>query len=351
LPYRVVKYVQSEGQSAREQVASFTEKWEADEFAKSQSIHRKAQGLEGIRYEVEESTSVPKPLTLGAALKTISELIAEAIGLSGGRAELKQIYRVVKQAKPNSSEHSIRGVLTHAVEERKFVRHPDHTYSLGSKGPKQSKVTDITSSGVILEKKLFVPYTFSGPKAEARLETVVIQNYRQVLGNGTLYLPIKKLIGSRLKKITDGLLLDFNDFQRPRFWIVEAELSSHKLEHIQNQVMGFLRALEDEKTLRMLVKTVRDFIYDSKDANDVWMRTFFVPHWEGTGPTDYEFLDDLLHEKCGILIIIDHVTGDLEEIVRFLSKWGTVKVVEFKTFRADEEFLHTFSRPDFSQSD
>jgi hypothetical protein len=42
LPYRVVKYVQTQGESAREQVASFTEKWEADEFAKSQSIHRQS---------------------------------------------------------------------------------------------------------------------------------------------------------------------------------------------------------------------------------------------------------------------------------------------------------------------
>jgi len=70
--FKVVKYVRSEGQSGREEVASFEEKWEADEFAKSQSILRKSQGLEGVRYEVEE-TAKPKLLAVGLLPKTISE--------------------------------------------------------------------------------------------------------------------------------------------------------------------------------------------------------------------------------------------------------------------------------------
>ncbi len=72
LGFKVVKYVQSEGGSAREEVASFAEKWEADEFAKGQSIRRKSQGLEGVRYEVEE-TAKPKLLAVSPLPKTISE--------------------------------------------------------------------------------------------------------------------------------------------------------------------------------------------------------------------------------------------------------------------------------------
>lgn len=92
------------------------------------------------------------------------------------------------------------------------------------------KPVEVNSSGAISSEKTFLPYIFSGPKGEAELEQKIIENYRRVLGEGTLYLPIKKLIGSTNKKVTDGLLLDFNDPKKPRFWIVEVELSAHDLE-------------------------------------------------------------------------------------------------------------------------
>ena len=98
---------------------------------------------------------------------------------------------------------------------------------------------------------MFAPFTFEGSEGEDRFEKAVIENYRQALGNGTFYLPIKKLVGTELKKVTDGLLLDVNDPTNPSIWIVEMELSAHPLEsHVQKQLMGFLTALEEEKTKR-----------------------------------------------------------------------------------------------------
>jgi hypothetical protein len=71
--------------------------------------------------------------------KTISELIAEAIEMAGGRAGLEQIYSVVQNEKPKSYDHAIRGVLYQGVDDRKFIRNPDNTYSLGIKDPKVPK--------------------------------------------------------------------------------------------------------------------------------------------------------------------------------------------------------------------
>ncbi len=105
MAFKVVKVNVNEQGTSKETVTLFSERWEAEEFAKTRSLQ--TYPGDNVRYEIEESTSVPEPLTVGAALKTTSDLIAQAIGLSGGKADLKQIYQVVQKAKPNSSELSI----------------------------------------------------------------------------------------------------------------------------------------------------------------------------------------------------------------------------------------------------
>jgi hypothetical protein len=59
--------------------------------------------------------------------------------MAGGRAGLEQIYSVVQKEKPKSYEHAIRGVLNQGVDDGKFIRNPDNTYSLGIKDPKVPK--------------------------------------------------------------------------------------------------------------------------------------------------------------------------------------------------------------------
>ncbi len=353
--FKVIKYTKTLDGESREEVTSFVEREQAEEFAKAQNARQEGQEVQA-GYKFEESSAPAKPTVYfipaakSVSVKvrtTIRDLIIQAIGENNGRAFLSQIYPVVKKVRPKTIDQAVRGQLYRDRDKDLFVQNSDGSYSLGVKAPVEAKAPSISTSGAIIAGKLFRPYIFSGPKGEAQLENAVIQNYRQVFGEGTLYLPIKKLIGSKLRKVTDGLLLDFNDKNHPSFWIVEAELSTHDLEsHIQTQMMGFLRALEDEKTLRMLLKTVREFLLFSKKVTDAWASVYYHHPgklWKRGEQTEYEYLDNLLHEQCGILIIIDEVTPDLEDIVRFLSKWGTVKVVEFKTFNADGEFVHYFS--------
>ena len=82
-------------------------------------------------------------------------------------------------------------------------------------------VTSSVENEAVLGGKMFAPFTFEGSEGEDRFEKAVIENYRQALGNGTFYLPIKKPVGTELKKVTDGLLLDVNDPTNPSTWIVE----------------------------------------------------------------------------------------------------------------------------------
>jgi hypothetical protein len=362
--FKVVRVDQSEEGTSRETVTVFPERWEAEEFAKNRSLRPHPGGK--VWYEIEETRAEEK-----LALTTISELIATAIMMAGGRAKLPQIYPVVKRVRPEVSDQSIRGDLHHGMDADKFRRNTDGTYSLGSSlkreilnrpakfsgvhyfgksGPFQG-VVSVPSEGVIFGTDLLEPYA---PKEEDELEKAFIQNYKKVLGQGTQYLPIKKLVGSRIKKVTDGLLIHLNDRSKPSFWIVEVELSSHNLErHVQTQFVGFLRALEYEKTLRVLIESVHRSITQRDDKE--WYDRFFMPAYienEFPGvPESYKFVDSLLHGNCGVLIVIDRVTPELQEIVEFLSSKRPVRVIEFRTFKKDGELVYTFSQPDLTQSE
>ena len=361
--FRVVKVTQGES-TTREAVTVFAERWEAEEFAKARTVQLPPGG--NVRYEIEATQAEEK-----LAPTTISELIATGIMMAGGRAKLPQIYPVVKKVRPEVSDQSIRGDLYHGMDADKFRRNTDGTYSLGSKLKREilnrpvrfsgvqsfhmsapfQGVVSVPSEGVILGNDLLEPYA---PKEEDELEKAFIQNYKKVLGQGTQYLPIKKLVGSRIKKVTDGLLINLNDRSKPSFWIIEVELSSHDLErHVQTQIVGFLRALEDEKTLRVLIESVHRSITRRDDKE--WYDRFFMPAYienEFPGvPESYKFVDSLLHGNCGVLIVIDRVTLELKEIVEFLSSKRPVRVVEFKTFKKDRELIYTFSQPDLTQSE
>lgn len=348
MPYWVVKLTQTAQGTTREIVTGFLERWEAEEFAKSFSERHKAEPGALVRYEIEESTSRPEPqtITVGTALKTVSGLISEAIGLSGGKAELKQIYEVVQKEKPKTSEPAIRGVLCTGVKKKKFVRNADKTYSLGvGEAPrKTSPAGPSFTSGAISDGKVFYPFGLD----EKDLEKLVIENASHIFGAGSLFITKKKLVGSHIKKVTDGLLLDLNE--KPRFWIVEVELGKHDPEdHVQKQVLGFLRALKDEKSLRSLAKVVYDYVRKSHPDLGKWYHSYFVPGFTDAGANEYEFVEDILHGECGVIIVIDYVTPELREVVSDLSLGRMVRVIEFKTFWREGQQIHMFLHHDSGQ--
>lgn len=352
--FRVVRVTQGES-TTREAVTLFPERWEADEFVKTRSSQLSPGG--NVHYEIEDTQTgktLPPP-------KTILDLIQDALLVLRDRAELNQIYRGVQKARPNTSEDSIRGVLNHAVDDGKLIRHEDHTYSLPTDKFKVYKgvsisftaklpfegVVSVPSEGMILGNELLLPLK----QKEEDLEAEFVQNYKRVLGQGTHYLPVKTLVGGQIKKVTDGLLIDLNDQNHPSFWIVEVELSSHSMErHIQTQVVGFLQALRDEKTLGALVNTIHPKLVHTNDED--WSQQFFIPAYvRHEFPESFKFLYSLLHRKCGLLIVIDRMTPKLRDIAHFFSDKRPVKVIEFKTFKRGGELIHTFSQPDLSQRD
>ncbi len=280
-------------------------------------------------------------------------MIGYAINISGGQAELKEIYEAVKRIRPNTPHASIRSDLYRGIDEGLFRRNSNGTYSQGSGMPSGVPLQGWQTSGVILDGKLLAPFK----STERSLEDAFIQNYRLVFGSDSLYIPIKKLIGQKLRKVTDGLMLDKDEKGLRRFWIVELELATHSLEsHVQVQVLGFLRALKDEKSMRLLVRLVNEYVRltDSSDEDEGWADSFLEGPQKKVYPQrldPYEYIDTVLHENCGVIIVIDKVQPELEEIISSLSETRPVRVVEFSAFKGDGKQIYTFSHVNAKQPD
>lgn len=102
---------------------------------------------------------------------------------------------------------------------------------------------------------VFTLHTYRG---EDELEKFIVQNSLHVFGRRPVCFDVKHRVESKVKaKITDGLLLDLNGPDEPRFWIVEVELSKHDpYKDVEPQVHGFLRALKGEGTLSVIANTL-----------------------------------------------------------------------------------------------
>lgn len=171
---------------------------------------------------------------------------------------------------------------------------------------------------------------------EKELEDMVRDNWRFIFGSDSFYFPIKQKLESKAKvRVTDGLLLDLAS---RRFWIVELELSKHDVyREVEPQIRGFIRALGSEETL----SKIRNIIYDGITGDVEKMR--HVRAIIGPDLDLHYFIDKLLHEKCGIVIVIDDKTPQLEELVEDFSSSHEVRVIEFRTYARGKERVHSFT--------
>src|SRR6266566_5190092 len=243
----------------------------------------------------------------------VATLLVGLSNLSAGRAELPEIYSIVRRIRPKTPNASIRSDLYRGIDKGLFRRFSDGSYGRGETVPLDFQPSSVTTNGLILEQKLLERYT----PTEKELEEAFTQNYRLVFDETALYIPIKKMMGQTLKKVTDGLMLDLDEKGRGRFWIVEFELSSHDLESpVQAQVLGF-----DGQQKKMYPRPLEP----------------------------YQYLDSIFHGKSGVMIVIDEVTAELREVVASLAKLRPVRLVEFKAFRGNGKKAYTFSHADIGR--
>lgn len=177
-------------------------------------------------------------------------------------------------------------------------------------------------------------YTLKQYKDEKELEKLVVSSTAQIFGSNSIYFDIKQRIESKAKmRITDGLLLDLTN---KMFWIVEHELSRHDpYKEIEPQINGFVRALSNEETISKVSDTVYTELKKDKEKMSLAKKAF--------GEDVYYSITKLLRERCGILIIIDKVTPQIEELKDDFALKRETRLIEFKTYEKDGKIIHAFT--------
>jgi predicted transport protein len=172
-----------------------------------------------------------------------------------------------------------------------------------------------------------VTYRLVKPDNEASLEKAIQVNSKHIFGENSFYFDFKKIIRSKagVASIPDGYAILFEP--RPRWCIVEVELSSHPIyDHMIPQLSKFNRGIEDTQTRKNIV----DLLYDAFSKDDILKAQLKKKIKSGE---IYKFILDLLSEDPLIIVAIDEKTEELQEALTDLR--GEVRVLEFKTFRRE----------------
>ena len=91
---------------------------------------------------------------------------------------------------------------------------------------------------LLIAEKVYRPYLWD---SEEEFEREVIAHSRELFGDESIYIDIKKRIGiGDILSIPDGYLIDFSFKNDPRLYILENELSTHDpFTHIGQQLLKF----------------------------------------------------------------------------------------------------------------
>lgn len=189
---------------------------------------------------------------------------------------------------------------------------------------------------LLVDNEVFESYEY---QREDELESRATKITNHVFGPKTLYFDIRQYVLSKANRanVTDGVLLEFNK-GTSRLWLFEYELSSHDLYgHIQPQIMGFIRSLRNPLTLREVQLALYEEI-KADMAKESKLRELLGPDVDL-----FFFLDRVLHEKCGVVIVIDEINPQLSEICENLARYAEVEVIEFETYRKDNREIYHFN--------
>ena len=96
--------------------------------------------------------------------------------------------------------------------------------------------------------KKYVEYPYD---IEKDLEKVVVSKSKEIFGDKTVYIDIKKKVGkksSHLRTIPDGFLINCLDPDKPELYFVENELEEKPkvYDHLASQVSKFISAIQTE---------------------------------------------------------------------------------------------------------
>jgi hypothetical protein len=170
-----------------------------------------------------------------------------------------------------------------------------------------------------------VTYDAWTPPKEDDLEKLILEHVVDIFGQQSVYFDIRRKLKSDagIGSIPDGYCIVLRD--KPSWYIVEVELSSHDLyNHIYSQLGKFLNGIKNTPSQHQIVGA----IYDEINREELLKVRFK----KALGYDEiHKFLSDLISTPPIIAVIIEKATQELMEVIERL-KHPQTEVVEFQTF-------------------
>jgi hypothetical protein len=186
---------------------------------------------------------------------------------------------------------------------------------------------------LISDNKIYKYYEYT---LESDFEGVIVNHTKQIFGNNTVYIDIKKKIGDNIVTIPDGYLIDFSFAEKPRLYIIENEISTHDpYKHIGSQLLKF--GISYKASGRSIKKFLLDYLITDKITYE-----FVEKRSELAGYRNIDaFLDAIIFDiPVAAIAIIDKSSTELENVLGQLTM--NTDIIEFQTFICENEKIHKF---------
>ena len=187
---------------------------------------------------------------------------------------------------------------------------------------------------ILVNGKEYCEYEY---KDENEFERDIVNNSRDVFGDKTIYIDVKKLLKGKYKNssIPDGYLLDYTLESKPKLYLIENELKSHSIrDHIAPQLIQF--AFNYKHNLLEIKDIIVKYMLDNNINVDI------ISQNAGYRNVDDMITDIISREKLGIIIPIDEVSDELKELKNLFR--FDIELLQFKKFFNKSEYLYSYDK-------
>lgn len=174
-------------------------------------------------------------------------------------------------------------------------------------------------------------------KDEKEFERDIVNNSKEIFGDKTIYIDVKKLLKGKFENgsIPDGYLFDYTIETKPKLYLVENELQKHSIrDHIAPQMVQF--AFNYKHNFLDIKNTIIKYMLEQNINVDN------IVEKAGYRNIDDMFTDIILKDKLGVIIPIDNVSDELKELKNLFR--FDIELLKFKKFFYKNEFIYSYDK-------
>jgi len=158
----------------------------------------------------------------------------------------------------------------------------------------------------------------------------------QLFGS-SIYVDIKRRVGTEIITIPDGYLVDITDPMSPRLFVIENEIVGHDpFKHIGIQMLKFVTSFDEAQ------RRLRTFLMESIRKTPRHLERIDAACRKSASPNIDHYLDRAVYGEFRGLVVIDEARPDLYRVLEKIN--ADISVLELKAFETDGgERFHLFT--------